>query len=185
VKSKITKRIIIVCLIFICAIFAYLAFPPTKVDRKIANYEKYLSKNLGEYEYTKIGINEDIFPQSIDSEMTVGDYVIAWHKPRLFDGARWLMCLEVTYDEEAYEKEVERLKSNFRIDNLENYGVTGFQEPHSAVALETIGKNGLIYALADGKDTIVYVEMISYDGSVYGNLFYSSRIPGKYLPIGY
>ena len=144
-----------------------------------------MSRNLGEYEYTKIGINEEIFPASISSEMTVGNYVVAWHKPRFLDGARWLMCLEVNYDKESYEKEIERLKSDFRIDNLEIYGVGGFQEPYTVVALETIDKNGLIYALADGEGTIIYIEMISYDGSVYGNGFYSLRIPRQYLPIGY
>lgn len=184
-KSKIIKRIIPVCLIAICVVLVYIAFPPTKVDRKIANYEKYLSKNLGEYEYTKIGINEEIFPASIGSEMAVGDYVVAWHKPRLFDGARWLMCLEVKYDKEAYDAEIERLKSNFKTDDLSTYGITGFRELYSVVALETINKNGLIYALTDGKETIIYIEMISYDGSVYGNLFYSLRIPNQYLPVGY
>ncbi len=184
-KRKIRKRIMIVCLIFICAVFVYLAFPPTKVNRNIAHYEKYLSHNLGEYEYTKIGINEAIFPASINSEMRVGDYVAAWHKPRLFDGARWLMCLEVTYDQETYAEEIERLKSAFRTDDLTDYGITGFKEPYSVVALEAIGKNGLIYALTDGEDTIIYVEMISYDGSVYGNLFYRLRIPSRYLPVGY
>ena len=182
---KILKTFIIICSISIFAVFLYVAFPPTKVDKKIANYEKYLSQNLGEYEYTKIGINEAIFPANIGSEMAVGDYVVAWHKPRLFDGARWLMCLEVKYDKEAYQTEVERLTSNFRIDDINTYGITGFKEPYSVLALETIGKNGLIYALTDGKESIIYIEMISYDGSVYGNTFYSLRIPNQYLPNGY
>lgn len=51
--------------------------------------------------------------------------------------------LEVKYDKESYEKEIERLKSDFRIDNQEIYGVGGFQEPYTVVALETIKKNGL------------------------------------------
>ncbi len=184
-KSRIMKKAIIIVLCVFCVVLIYLAFPPTKVDRNIANYEKYLSKNLGEYEYTKIGINEEIFPASISSEIEVEDYVVAWHKPRLFDGARWLMCLEVKYDKEMYDKEIERLKSKFRKDDLSVYDITGFQEPYSVVALETIKKNGLIYALTDGEEKIIYVEMISYDGSIYGNSFYSLRIPKKYLPKGY
>lgn len=187
-KNKKWKRIFICCLILFGVAFVYflyLAFPPTKVDRKITNYEKYLSKNLGEYEYTKIGINEEIFPASISADMAVGNYVVAWHKPRFLDGARWLMCLEVKYDKEAYEEEIERIKSNSGVEVLEVNGVVGFQGPYSVVALETIEKNGLIYALTDGEGTIVYVEMISYDGSVYNNLFYSLRIPKEYLPIGY
>lgn len=187
-KSKMIKRTIIFCLflggaIFIC--FIYIAFPPTKVDRNIAHYEEYLSKNLGKYEYTKIGINEEMFPASINSDMQVEDYVVAWHKPRFLDGARWLMCLEVKYDKETYEEEIERLKSNFSMDDITSYGVTGFKAPYTVVALEAIQKNGLIYALTDRKETIIYVEMISYDGSVYGNLFYSLRIPKQYLPVGY
>lgn len=183
-KSRI-KNVIIIGLCVLCIVLVYLIFPPTKVDRNIANYEKYLSKNLGEYEYTKIGINEEIFPTNISSEIEVKDYVVAWHKPRFLDGARWLMCLEVNYDKEMYDKEIERLKSKFRKDDLSVYDITGFQEPYSVVALETIKKNGLIYALTDGEEKIIYVEMISYDGSIYGNLFYSLRIPKKYLPIGY
>ena len=66
-KSRI-KNVIIIGLCVLCIVLVYLIFPPTKVDRNIANYEKYLSKNLGEYEYTKIGINEEIFPASISSE---------------------------------------------------------------------------------------------------------------------
>ena len=95
------------------------------------------------------------------------------------------MCLEVNYDKEMYDKEIERLKSKFRKDDLSVYDITGFQEQYSVVALETIKKNGLIYALTDGEEKIIYVEMISYDGSIYGNSFYSLRIPKKYLPIGY
>ena len=137
-----------------CFFFLFLAFPPTKVDRKITNYEKYLSKNLGVYEYTKIGINEEIFPASISENMAVGNYVVAWHKPRFLDGARWLMCLEVKYDKDTYEEEIERLKLNFRVDDLEAMGIPEFQAPYSVVVLETIEKNGLIYALTDVKEQL-------------------------------
>lgn len=50
------------------------------------------------------------------------------------------MCLEVNYDKEMYDKEIERLKSKFRKDDLSVYDITGFQEPYSVVALETIKK---------------------------------------------
>lgn len=123
------------------------------------------------------GEDEYIWPRRINDGMEVEDYLLIYYNP--FD-ANYLGYLTVSYDEEAYEKEVARLTAGTSTEYVGRYGVTGFED-YELLAMNA-SSSGFIYAITDEKDTIIYVAML-FPG--YGmDIEYEEHVPEEYLPEG-
>jgi len=128
----------------------------------------------------KWGMDETIFPESITEEMQVQDFIMVYYNP--WD-AMYLSHLVVDYEEEAYEEEIARLKAYESTEYLGYYGVTGFDEDYTLLAMHADDYQGFVYALTDNEDTIVYVELIFCN--YFMDLDYESYIPVEHLPVGF
>ncbi len=101
-------------------------------------------------------------------------------RPSLWWDANYLGYLTVTYDKEAYAAEVARLLDYPSTEYLGNYGVSGFAD-YKVLAMHA-DDSGLVYALTDGKDTIIYVGMIFPGYSM--DIEYEEYMPEEYMPEG-
>lgn len=195
IKKSILKKVIIVSVIVIIlvvlAILAFFLFPwiyiffgvlftREQVNTDVAKYNDYFGESaLVEYAY-KLGEDDSIFPDSITTDMDVQDFKMVYYNP--WD-EEYLSYLVVTYDNEAYEKEIERLQDYESTDYLGIYGVEGFGEEYSLVAMNADDYHGFVYALSDDEDTIVYVEILFCNYYIASD--YKKHIPEEYLPIGF
>lgn len=163
--------------------FLYLCygvlFTKVEVCADVSQYNNFFGEYvLQEYDY-KLGIDDSIFPDEITADMDVQDFKMVYYNP--WD-AEYLSYLVVTYDE-AYKTELERLQDYESTDYLGIYGVEGFEEKYTLVAINADDYHGFVYALSDNEDTIVYVEMLFCN--YYSYLDYTEYIPSEYLPIGF
>ena len=147
------------------------------------NVNDYLKYHTGEqaeevYRY-KWDMDETIWPASITKDMNVDEYKMVYYDP--FD-AQFLGYLTVRYDKENYEKEVMRLKEYQSTEYLGYYGVTGFED-YELLAMYADSYQGFVYALTDGVDKIIYVEIIFCNHFM--DLDYEKYIPEDYLPKGF
>ena len=179
VGGYILHQIILVSIII--GIFMYgAATAEVKVNTDITKYNDYMfSGALEEYE-NKWGMDETIFPAEITESMDVKDYKMVYYNP--FD-AQYLSYLVVEYDEADYMAEMERLTEYESTDYLGYYGVTGFDEAYELVAMFADEYQGFVYAITDGEDTIVYVEIIFCN--YFMDLEYEEYMPYKYFPVGF
>lgn len=132
-------------------------------------------KAKGIYE-SKWGMSEEIFPKKLNGKvesfkMLSDDF---WDK-------QFLSYLVIDYNEEDYNKEIERLEK-IGIEKYNYYGVTGFTN-YKLVAMNSDDYNGFIYALTDGKSKIIYVELIFCNYIM--DLDYENEMPKEYLPDGF
>lgn len=149
-----------------------------EVNTDIEQYEKYMTGDDAKEEYrNKWYMDESIFPDKITDNMNVTDYQMTYYNP--WD-AQYLGYLVVDYNEADYEKEAARLKAYESTEYLGNYGVTGFPEEYTLLAMYADDTYGFVYALTDNEDTIIYVEII------FCNYFLDVKcekyIPEEYLP---
>ena len=171
--------IILIRLLLIFGFF-YLFFSDSsiEVNTDINKYNNYIGDTAYKEYFDKWGMNEEIFPSIIKSNMNVLDYKMVYYNP--WD-AQYLSYLVVEYNEEDYIKEIERLRGYDSTRYLGYYGVDGFDK-YALIAMEADSYNGFIYALTDGKSKVIYVELIfcnyQYDFD------YSEYIDNDYLPIG-
>lgn len=128
----------------------------------------------------KWGMDESIFPESITEEMQVQDYIMVYYNP--WD-AMYLSHLVVEYDKEDYQAEVERLNAYESTEYLGYYGVTGFDENYTLLAMHADDYQGFVYALTDNENTVIYVELIFCN--YFMDLDYESYIPAEHLPVGF
>ena len=133
------------------------------------------TKAKGIYE-SKWGMSEEIFPKKLSGKvesfkMLSDDF---WDK-------QFLSYLVIDYNEEDYNKEIERLEK-IGIEKYNYYGVTGFTN-YKLVAMNSDDYNGFIYALTDGKSKIIYVELIFCNYIM--DLDYENEMPKEYLPDGF
>ncbi len=139
----------------------------------IKDYNDVIGSNAkGIYE-SKWGMSEEIFPKKLNGnveyfKMLSDDF---WDK-------QFLSYLVIDYDEEDYNKEIERLEK-LGIEEYNYYGVTGFTN-YKLVAMNSDSYNGFIYALTDGKSKIIYVELIFCNYIM--DLDYENEMPKEYLP---
>lgn len=129
-------------------------------------------KAKGIYE-SKWGMSEEIFPKKLNGnvesfKMLCDDF---WDK-------QFLSYLVIDYDEEDYNKEINRLEK-LGIEEYNYYSVTGFTN-YKLVAMNSDDYNGFIYALTDGKSKIIYVELIFCNYIM--DLDYENEMPKEYLP---
>lgn len=152
-----------------------------EVNTDITQYEQYMIGDDSKEAYrNKWGMDETIFPDKITDDMNVKDYKMVYYNP--FD-AQYLGYLVVEYDEVDYKTEVQRLKEYESTDYLGNYGVTGFNEDYTLLAMYADDYQGFVYALTDNKDTIVYVELIFCN--YFYDLKYEEYMPAEYFPEGF
>lgn len=133
------------------------------------------TKAKGIYE-SKWGMSEEIFPKKLTGKvenfkMLSDDF---WDK-------QFLSYLVIDYNEEDYNKEINRLEK-FGIEKYNYYGVTGFTN-YKLVAMNSDDYNGFIYALTDGKSKIIYVELIFCNYIM--DIDYENEMPKEYLPDGF
>ncbi|MBR5370023.1 MAG: helix-turn-helix transcriptional regulator [Bacilli bacterium] len=132
-------------------------------------------KAKGIYE-NKWDMSEEIFPKKLNGKveyfkMLCDDF---WDK-------QFLSYLVIDYNEEDYNKEIERLEK-LGIEEYNYYGVTGFTN-YKLVAMNSDHYNGFIYALTDGKSKVIYVELIFCNYTM--DLDYENEMPKEYLPDGF
>ncbi|MBQ3512831.1 MAG: zf-HC2 domain-containing protein [Lachnospiraceae bacterium] len=152
-----------------------------EVYANIEDYEKYMSGENAESEFQiKWGMDETIFPDEITDEMKVTDYKMVYYNP--WD-EQYLSYLVVDYEEQDYEEEVKRLKNYESTEYKGYYGVTGFDEQYTLLAMYADEYQGFVYALTDNEDTIIYAEIIFCN--YFMDLDYTKYIPEKYLPVGF
>ena len=145
----------------------------------ISKYNSVIGKESEEKYNTKWGLNEKIFPKKIKKSYDVKNFKFVYYDP--WD-ANYLAFLEIDYNDEDYEEEKERLEK-LGIKNYKGYyGVTGF-ENYTLLAMDADSYNGFIYAITDGNNKIVYVELQFCNYSM--DIDYNKYIPKKYLPDGF
>ena len=141
-------------------------------------YESVIGDKADNKYKDKWGMSEEIFPKSIE-KLKVKDfkmvYLDAWDN-------QYLSYLVVDYSKDEYEKEVERL-NNYGIEEYSGYyGVTGFTN-YKLLAMEADSYQGFVYALTDGANRIIYVEIIFCN--YFTDIKYTKHIPLEYLPDGF
>lgn len=152
-----------------------------EVYTNVEDYEKYMAGEEAESDFqAKWGMDETIFPDEITNDMIVKDYKMVYYNP--WD-AQYLGYLVVDYGKQEYEEEVKRLKNYESTEYKGNYGVTGFDEQYTLLAMYADDYHGFVYALTDNEDTIIYVEMIFCN--YFMDLDYMEYIPESYLPTGF
>lgn len=157
------------------------ATAPIEVYTDVENYHLYMKGEQALEEFqSKWGMDETIFPEEITTDMEVQDFKMVYYNP--WD-AQYLGYLVVDYDTEDYQNEVSRLQTYESTEYLGNYGVTGFHENFSLLAMYADDYQGFVYALTDNEDTIIYVELIFCN--YFYDLDYEEYIPNEYLPVGF
>ena len=118
-----------------------------------------------------------IWPEEITDDMNVTDYLLIHYCP--WD-SNYLGYLEVEYDKEDYEAEVERLKAYESTEYIGNYGAGTFKEKELLAMYAT--RSNFIYALTDGEGCINYV-YLAFPGYAM-DIDYEDYIPKDCLPKG-
>ncbi|MDD3414104.1 MAG: hypothetical protein PHY47_08895 [Lachnospiraceae bacterium] len=149
-------------------------------DTDVSHYEQYMGEDAEEEYSNKWGMDESIFPSEITDEMDIKDYKMVYYNP--WD-AQYLSYLVVEYDDEAYQSEVSRLENYPSKKYLGYYGAEGFDESYELLAMNAHSYQGFVYALTDGEDEIIYVEVIFCN--YFMDLDYEDYIDTDYLPIGF
>lgn len=152
-----------------------------EIHTDITEYNDYMvGENAKENYKVKLGMDESIFPEQIREDMNVRDYKMIYYNP--WD-PQYLGYLVVSYEKDAYAQEMERLKAYESTKYKGYYGVTGFSEKYTLVAMYADETTGFVYALSDRENTIIYVEIIYCN--YFMDLDYKEYIPNEYLPIGF
>lgn len=146
----------------------------------IAEYEQYIGDTAKDHYLDKMNMDESIFPEEITEDMEILDYCMVYYNP--WD-RQYLSYLVACYGEQEYERELARLQAYESTEYLANYGVTGFSERYTLLAMNADPSYGFVYALTDGKGTIIYVELLFCN--YFYDLEYMEYIPEEYLPVGF
>lgn len=171
-----TAVLLVIIYVALIAYFEITAKASEKRYDDVSGYSTYRSGENAIGNFKVPGMDE-IWPEEITADMTVRDYLMMYYNP--WD-ANYLGFLVVEYSETDYEAEVLRLQEYPSTDYIGYYGAKGF-ESFEVLAMEA-GYDGFVYAIADGKNLIIYVELV-FPG--YGmDIDYEKYIPEKYLPRG-
>lgn len=148
------------------------------VTTNLKNYNDVIGLKAKERYSNKWGMSEEIFPKTIEN-LNVKEFKMVCED---FLDEQYLAYLTVEYEEEDYNKEIKRLKE-YGIDKyIGYYSVTGFND-YQLIAMEADDYSGFIYALTDGKNRIIYVEIIFCNYCM--DIDYENEIPKEYLPTGF
>lgn len=160
-------------------------FSRPEVHNDIENYNTYMSFSNHAYEegvdteWTKLGMDETIWPQEITDSMKIQDFKMVYYNP--WD-AQFLGYLVVDYSAADYAKEVDRLKAYESTDYIGYYGVQE-EKTYELLAINADDYQGFVYALTDGKNRIIYAEQIFCN--YFMDLDYNKYIPTEYLLDGF
>ncbi len=152
------KNIITILIVLAIAIIIFIVYslykPKIEVYTDISNYESRLQKPKTKWH--KWNMDESIWPNKITSNMNVLDYKMVYYDP--FD-AQYLGYLVVEYNDEEYQKERARL-IEYESNKYIGYYSVKEEETYTLLAINADDYHGFIYALTDGKNTIIYAEQI-------------------------
>jgi len=156
--------------------WADLNFSKKYTYTDVENYTNYIGVNSEEEYSNKWNMDESIFPEQITDSMNVDEFSFTYYNP--WD-AQYVGYLTVTYSQEEYETELERLYQKEHDQYKGLFNVSGEPENYSILAIDADKDFGLVYAIKPDSEgtSITYVEVI-----VPGNL---GMILGKYLPEKY
>ena len=161
--------------------FLYLLVASTKpeINADINKYNDYIGSTAKEEYKDKWGMDESIFPSTIEEAFLVEDYKMVYYNP--WD-AQYLSYLVINYNEEDYNKELDRLRKYHSTKYQGYYGAEGFDK-YILLAMYADYYNGFVYAITDGNRKIIYVELIfcnyQYD------MDYEEYINNEYLPTSF
>jgi len=150
-----------------------------EISTDASKYNDFMGENAIERYKIKWGMDETIFPEKIKDLSKVQDYKMVYYDP--WD-KQYISYLVMEYDEEDYNKEVQRLHDYNSTEYKGYYSVTGFTK-HELLAMYADSYNGFIYALDLGDNKICYVELI-FCNYMY-DLDYNKYINKDYLPDGF
>jgi hypothetical protein len=97
--------------------------------------------------------------------------------------AQYLSYLVVEYDDKSYEEEIQRLEQYDSKEYKGYFGTRGFRDKYRLLAIEVDPDHGLIYALGEENNQIIYVELIFCN--YFYDIDYQDEIDIQYLPIGF
>lgn len=161
------------------ALLAYFETSAKASEKRYDDISEYSIYRSGENAIANFKVRgmDEIWPEKITVDMEVQEFLMMYYNP--WD-ANYLGYLAVEYGEADYGAEVLRLREYPSTDYIGYYGAEGF-ESYEVFAMEA-GYDGFVYAIGDGKNTIIYVELV-FPG--YGmDIEYEKYIPEMYLPEG-
>lgn len=147
-------------LFFVMSIlWADLTFSKKYTYTDVENYTNYIGVNSEEEYSDKWGMDESIFPEKITDSMKVDEFSFTYYNP--WD-AQYVGYLTVTYSQEEYETELERLYQKEHDQYKGLFNVSGEPENYSILAIDSDRDFGLVYAIKPDSEgtSITYVEVI-------------------------
>jgi len=175
----IIRRIIAFGLVGIFLVDSFISKPEVYDD--IENYTEYMSFSYdnGDILWNKWGMDESIWPRTIEDTSAVVDYRMVYYNP--WD-AQYLGYLVMDYSDEDYATETARLKAYPSTDYIGYYSVTE-EKTYQLLAVYADEYNGFVYALTDGNNRIIYAEEIFCN--YFMDINYLDYIPKEYLLDGF
>lgn len=152
-----------------------------EVHDNIENYAEYMSFSHDgvDSKWNKWGMDESIWPLTINDVSDVVDYKMVYYDP--WD-AQYLGYLVMDYSDGEYAAETARLKEYPSTDYVGYYSVTE-EHTYELLAVHADEYNGFVYALTDGNSRIIYAEQIFCNYVL--DLKYKEYIPEEYLLDGF
>lgn len=182
--ALLSALVAVIWLILLGGAFGFLTIQPMiaemTIDSDVNHYSQYMGENAQRPYRDKCGMDESIFPEKITTDMNVIDYKMVYYNP--WD-PQYLSYLVIEYDASAYDLEVNRLKDCLFEEYTGNYGALGFGENYKLLAMNSDSSYGFVYALTDGNNRIIYVEIIFCN--YFMDIDYEKYIDADYLPIGF
>lgn len=177
--------LIVLPTVIIGMLFFSVIIEKPEVYEDITKYNEYMSfsreKTYDEeyYKWSKLGMDETIWPSQITDSMNVADYKMVYYNP--WD-AQFLGYMVVDYSTEEYAEEVKRLKEYKSTEYIGYYCVKE-EKTYELLAVNADSYYGFVYALTDGKGRIIYGEQLFCN--YFMDLDYSKYIPKEYLLDGF
>ena len=152
-----------------------------EVYDEIEKYPEYMSFSYDNADtiWNKWGMDESIWPRTINEASDVVDYKMVCYDP--WD-AQYLGYLVIDYSDEDFAAEAARLKEYPSTDYVGYYSVIE-EHTYELLAVNADEYNGFVYALTDGNNRIIYAEEIFCN--YYMDLDYMEYIPQEYLLDGF
>jgi len=166
-------------------LFVSSSLAPIEEYDDISRYQEFMSFSNGAGEegvstkWTKLGMDETIWPQEITDDMKVADFKMVYYDP--WD-AQYLGYLVVDYNAEDYAEEVKRLQEYESTEYVGYYCVEE-EKTYELLAVNADSYQGFVYALTDGEGRIIYGEQIFC--GYHMDLHYEDYIPKEYLLDGF
>lgn len=148
------------CLLFTVSIlWADWKFSKKYTYTDVENYTNYIGVNSEDEYSNKWDMDESIFPEQITDSMNVDEFSFTYYNP--WD-AQYVGYLTVTYSQEEYETELERLYQKEHDQYKGLFNVSGEPENYSILAIDSDRDFGLVYAIKPDSNgtSITYVEVI-------------------------